>query len=205
MRDLVDKGVVLLLMLWSQIIYGHRTASVLPKEIVRKSQYLDIVRCPVKWTYYFKVHSARTAFCWVIDGLMQSAEHRTVPCRRFYTLNGHRTEIGIVRFLRRLSGHRTSARSFQKSSNKSVGTGRCFMSRTATGREATSVFRRTFSICIHIFLISLLETMDIHLNTKILISNEMLRMNNMQRTSAIAIAAVLSECSCHVHYCQSLA
>ena len=36
------------------------------------------------------------------------------------------------------------------------------------------------------------KAMDI--NTKILNSLEKLRMNNMQRTSAIAVAAVLSEC-----------
>jgi len=55
-------------MLWSQIIYGHRMASFSPK-IVRfngarpaagriarffLSFSLDIVRCPVKFRYYFK-------------------------------------------------------------------------------------------------------------------------------------------------------
>ena len=45
--------------------------------------------------------------------------------------------------------------------------------------------------------------MDI--NTKLLISLQKLRMKNMQRTSAFAIAAVLSECGFHLHNCQSLA
>ena len=39
-------------------------------------QFLDI-RCPVKFSYYLKFHGARTAFCWVIEGKMTSAGHRT--------------------------------------------------------------------------------------------------------------------------------
>jgi len=58
-------------MLWSQIIYGHRTASISPKivrfygtrpaagRIVRFFIiFLDIVRCPVKLRYSLKFHGA---------------------------------------------------------------------------------------------------------------------------------------------------
>jgi len=31
----------------------------------------------VKFSYYLKFHGARTAFCWVIEGKMTSAGHRT--------------------------------------------------------------------------------------------------------------------------------
>jgi len=71
-----------IVMIWSQIIYGHRTASISPK-IVRFYgartvpgrrqeesydfyQFLDIVRCPVNFRYYLKFHGARTAFGRVI-------------------------------------------------------------------------------------------------------------------------------------------
>jgi len=82
--------------------------------------------------------------------------------------------------------------------NVSPGTGQWYISRTATGRDGRCIFRSTYSIYIHIFLISLLETMDI--NTKMLFSLQKLRMNNMQRASAVAIAAVLSKCGFNLHH-----
>jgi len=76
--------------------------------------FLDIVRCPVKFRYYLKFHSARTAFGRVIEGKITSAGHRTVPGRRPAGVFTHRTGTGrfllniyIVRFQRRPSGHRT--------------------------------------------------------------------------------------------------
>ena len=44
----------------------------------------------------------------------------------------------------------------------------------------------------HVFLISLHETMDI--NTKLLISLETLRMNKMPLASVFAVSTILSEC-----------
>ena len=81
---------VLCLMLWSQIIYGHCTASISPKNrtILQRPYgarppagsivwffiiFLDIVRCPVKFRYYFKFHGARMAFGRVIEGKITSA------------------------------------------------------------------------------------------------------------------------------------
>ena len=97
-------------MLWSQIIYGHRTASISPKivrfygarpaagRIVRfLIIFLDIVRCPVKFRYYLKFHGTRTAFVRVIEGKMTSAGHRTVSGRRPAGVCTHRTGTG--RFL----------------------------------------------------------------------------------------------------------
>jgi len=47
--------------------------------------FLDIIRCPVKFSHYLKFHGARTAFCRVIEGTMTSAGHR------LHTSYGHRT------------------------------------------------------------------------------------------------------------------
>ena len=118
-------------MLWSQIIYGHRTASISPKiarfygarTVPGRRQeesydffinFLDIVRCPVKFRYYLKFHGARTAFGRVIEGKITSAGHRTVPGRRQAGVFTHRTGTGrflfkiyIVRFQRCPAGHRT--------------------------------------------------------------------------------------------------
>ena len=160
-------------MLWSQIIYGHRTASISPKivrfygarpaagRIVRfVYHFLDIVRCPVKFRYYLKFHGARTAFGRVIEGKITSAGHRTVPGRRPAGVFTHRTGTGRFLFIiymiptapvRAPYGARpgivrclTSARKLKKSLNKSAdarpGTGRCFMSQTATGEK-----RRVFA------------------------------------------------------------
>ena len=82
-------------MLWLQIIYGHRTASI-SRKIGRKNRtifdhFLDIVRCPVKFRYYLKFHGARMAFGRVIEGKMTSAEHSTVPGRRPAGVCTHRT------------------------------------------------------------------------------------------------------------------
>jgi len=90
---------VLCLMLWSQIIYGHCTASISPKNCMILQRpygarpaagrivrffiiFLDIVRCPVKFRYYLKFHGARMAFGRVIEGKMTSARHRTVSGQR---------------------------------------------------------------------------------------------------------------------------
>jgi len=35
--------------------------------------FLDIIRCPVKFMYYFKFHGAQAAFCKVIEGKLTSA------------------------------------------------------------------------------------------------------------------------------------
>ena len=114
-------------MLWSQIIYGHRTASISPKivrfygarsaagRIVRFFiNFLDIVRCPVKFSFYLKFHGARTAFGRVNEGKMTSAGHHTVPGRRPVGVCTHRPGTGrflfkiyIVRFQRCPAGHRT--------------------------------------------------------------------------------------------------
>ena len=69
--------------------YGARPAA---GRIVRFFiNFLDIVRCPMKFRYYLKFHGARTAFGRVIEGRITSAAHRTVPGRRFHTSDGHRT------------------------------------------------------------------------------------------------------------------
>ena len=118
--------------------YGARPAA---GRIVRFFiNFLDIVRCPVKFRYYLKFHGARTAFGRVNEGKMTSAVRcpggarpvfahiARAPddfCLKFisYDSNGARPgTVGIVRCM-------TSARNFQKSLNKSAdarpGTGRC--------------------------------------------------------------------------------
>ena len=140
-------------MLWSQIIYGHRTASISPKivrfygarpaagRIVRfLIILLDIVRCPVKFRYYLKFHGAHTAFGRVIEGKMTSAGHRTVSWQHSAGVCTHRT--GTVRFLSFEILYRTMSynrQEYRKSLNKSAdarpGTSWCFMSRTATGEK----------------------------------------------------------------------
>jgi len=117
-------------MLWSQIIYGHRTASFSGNTYdstapVRRPaggrkyctifyQILDIVLCQVKFKYYLKFHGARTAFGKVIDGKMTSTGHRTVLGRQPTGVCTHWTgsgrflfKINIVRFQRCPSRHRT--------------------------------------------------------------------------------------------------
>jgi len=114
-------------MLRSQIIYGHRTASISPiivrfygaRSVPGRRQeqsydffyhFLDIVRCPVNFRYYLKFYGARTAFGRVIEGKITSAGYRTVPGRRPVGVFTHRTGTGrflfniyIVRFQRRAS------------------------------------------------------------------------------------------------------
>jgi len=55
--------------------------------------FLDIVRCPVKFRYYLKFYGARAAFGRVNEGKMTSAGHRarTASGRRLHTSDGHRT------------------------------------------------------------------------------------------------------------------
>jgi len=126
--------------------------------------FLDIVRCPVKYRYYLKFHGARTAFGRVNEGKMTSAGHRMVPRRRPAGVCTHRTGTGrflfkiyIVRFHWCPSGHRTvpgwasydvwQAPGTLKNllTNRPMpvrapddarpGTGQCFMSRIATGEK----------------------------------------------------------------------
>jgi len=126
--------------------------------------FYDIVRCPAKFRYYLKFHSARTAFVRVIEGKMTSAVHRTVPGRRPAGVCIHRTSTGrflfkkfIVRFQWCPSGPRTvpgrascdvwQAQRTLKNilTNRPMpvrapddalpGTGRCFMSPTATSEK----------------------------------------------------------------------
>jgi len=101
--------------------------------------FLDIVRCPVKFRYFLKFQGARTAFGRVNEDKMTSAGHRTVPGRRPAGVCTHRTGIGrflfkiyIVRFQQCRPGIvrcLTSTGNFQISLNKSSdarpGTGRC--------------------------------------------------------------------------------
>ena len=127
-------------MLWSQIIYGHRTASI-SRKIVRFYgartapgrrqeesyyfyQFSDIVRCPVKFRYYLKFHGARTAFGRVDEGKMASAGHRSVPGLRPAGVCKHRTGTGrflfkiyLVRFQRCPAGHLTMSDKRQELSN----------------------------------------------------------------------------------------
>ena len=93
-------------LLWSQISYGHRAASISQKSYDftapkrrpaggRKNrtifyQFSDIVRCPVKLGNYLKFHGASTALGRFIDGKMAA------PGRRLHISDGHRQ-----------SGHRT--------------------------------------------------------------------------------------------------
>jgi len=101
------------IMLWSQIIYRHRTAFISPtlvqffgahtapgrrqEESYDLYQFLDIVRYPVKLRYYLKFHSARTMPGRCPAGV---CTHRT-GTRRFLF------KIYIVRFQRCPFGHRT--------------------------------------------------------------------------------------------------
>jgi len=150
-------------MLWSQIIYGRlfhqksydSTAPVRRQPaawIVRFfCQLLDIVRCPVKFRYYLKFHGARSAFGRVNEG----KTHRTGTGRFLF-------KIYIVGFQRCASGHRTvpgrasydvwqapgtlknlftnRPMPVRAPDDARTGTGRCFMSRTATGEK-----RRVFA------------------------------------------------------------
>jgi len=61
--------------------------------------FLDIVRCSVKFRNYLKFHGARTAFGRVNEGKMTSAGHRTVPGRRPAGVCTHRTDNGRFLFI----------------------------------------------------------------------------------------------------------
>ena len=116
--------------------------------------FLDIVRCPLKFRYYLKFNGARTAFGRVNEGKMTSDTHRTGTGRFLF-------KIYIVRFQRCPSGHRTvpgrasydvwqapgtfkylltnRPMPVRAPDDARPGTGRCFMSRTATA-EMRRVF-----------------------------------------------------------------
>ena len=90
--------------------YGARPAAV---RIVRFFViFLDIIRCPVKFSYYIKFHGARATFCWVIEGTMTSDGHRTI----FENLN-HTISTA--------AGHRTMWEKIKELSKNSIQIGRC--------------------------------------------------------------------------------
>ena len=78
--------------------------------------FLDIVRCPVKFSYYLKFHGARTAFGRVNEGKMTSAGHGARPafahiarapddfCLIFISYDSNGARPGTVRCP---AGHRT--------------------------------------------------------------------------------------------------
>jgi len=98
--------------------YGARPAA---GRIVRFfCQFLDIIWCPVKFSYYIKFHGARTAFCWVIEGTLTSAVHR------LHTSDGHRTMFGnLNRTISTAVGHRTICEKSKELSKISIQIGRC--------------------------------------------------------------------------------
>ena len=131
-------------MLWSQIVYGHRTAS---GRIVRLFlSFLDIIRSPVKFSYYLKFHGALTAFCRVIEGTMTSAGHR-------FHRNSNRT-------VSTAAGHRTMCENSKELSKISIRIGRCpsghrpmFYESNCHRWEATCICRSTYWICIDISVV----------------------------------------------------
>jgi len=163
------------IMLRSQIIYGHRTASIyftLPAagRIVRNFVlFLDIIRCPilgypgvislaksplgirgwrcpVKFSYYLKFHGALTAFCRVIDGTMTSAGHH------LHTSDGHRTIFvwNSNRTISTAAGHRTMCEKSKELSKISI---QMFYESNCHRWEATCICRSTYWICIDISLV----------------------------------------------------
>jgi len=155
----------------------------------------------VNLRYYSKYHSGRTAFCSaIVFKKIGRAPDDFGLDFKLYDFDGDR--LGTVRCQ---TGYRTTSErlhKFRKSLNKSAdarpGTGRCFMSRTVTGVTKRVFAKVHYGINTHI---SLLKTKNI--NTKIYISHEQLRMNDMQRTSAIAFFVILSTCVFHFYHCQS--
>jgi len=128
--------------------------STMPTEIVENTRKTSLVehRARRQVRYYLKFHGARTAFCKVIEGKITSAYGARPAFAHIgrapdelglkfksYDFNGDRS--GTVRCP---VGHRVKrARNFRKSLYKLAdgcpGTGRYFMSRTATG-EMRRVF-----------------------------------------------------------------
>jgi len=157
---------------------------------------LDIIRRPLKFSYYLKFHGARTAFCRVIEGTMTSAGHR------LHTSDGHRTNLvwnsnrtikrrpGIVRCVKR-------ARNFRKSLYKSAGA--CFMSRAAAGEKRRVLAEVPIESIYRYFIC---EDQKLKFNYICFAWGANL-MNNMQRKSSIEMFAILSKCCFHIHHCQS--
>jgi len=120
--------------------------------------FLDIVRCLVKFRYYLKFHGTRTAFGRVIEGKMTSAGHRTVSRRRpagvcthrpapdnfcfnfiSYDFNGASCDVlQSPETVENLLTNRPMP--VWAPDDARSGTGRCFMSQTATGEK-----RRVFA------------------------------------------------------------
>jgi len=138
--------------------YGARPAA---GRIVRFFiNFLDIVRCPVKFRLYVKFHSARTAFGRVIWNDIGRAPYGALPA--FAHIGRFLFKIQIVRLQRCSSGYRTvpdrasydvwqapetlkkllsnRPMPFRAPDDARPGAGRCDMSRTATGEK-----RRVFA------------------------------------------------------------
>ena len=164
-------------MLWSQIIYGHRTASFSPKMVRfygactapgRRQEesydffinFVDIVRCPVKFMYYIKFHGARTAF----------AESTRVKWHRPVGICTHRT-IFVTNLYRTIltvpvwASYDVWQAPWTKTNiltNRPMpvrtpddarpGTGRCFISRTATVKSDVFLQKNIFHL--HRYFIS---------------------------------------------------
>jgi len=112
---------------------------------------------------------------------------------KLYNCNGVRP--GIVRCP---VGHRTMSDSDDKRHELCLSGHRPMLYESRHRWEATCIRRRTYCIYIDISLLMIKTS-----NTKVYISFEQLRMNNMQRTSAFKMFAVLSKCGFHLHHCQS--
>jgi len=161
-------------------------------------KFLDIIRCPVKLSYYFKFHGARTAFCKVFEGILTSAGHR------LHTSDGHRTILVWIsnRTISTAVGQRTMCEKSKELSKISIQIGRCpsghrpmFYESNCHRWEATCIC--TYWICIDS---SLVKTKN--LNSIIYVSLEELRMSNMHRKSAIEMFAIFCKCCFHIHHCQ---
>ena len=152
-----------------------------------------------RWYHIQTPAAARTTFCWVIEGTMTSAGHR------LHTSDGHRTIFGnLNRTISTAAGHRTMWES-KELSKISLQIGRCpsghrpmFYESNCHQWEATCICRSTYRICIDMTLVKIKN-----LNSIIYVSLEELRMNNMQRKSAIQMFAILSKSCFHIHHCQS--
>ena len=116
--------------------YGARPA---PGRIVLFfCHFLDIIRCPVKFSYYLKFHGACTAFCRVIEGTMTSAGHR------LHTWDGHRTILVW-------NSNRTMCEKSKELSKISIQIGWCpsghrpmFYESNCHRWEATGIYRSTY-------------------------------------------------------------
>ena len=119
-------------------------------------QYLDIIRCPVKFSFYLKFHGDRTVFCSVIEGTITSTGHR------LHTSDGHRAILvwNSNRTISTAAGHRTMCENSKELSKISIRIDRCpsghrpmFYESNCHRWEATCICRSTYWICIDISLV----------------------------------------------------